>query len=230
MAVFELPKSHGNRVWVSQKKTFPQTKARALSVPNKIILSWLYIWFVETSNWMYIFYQSICQYWKKHLKHPIKTSCHESCSKSFAAFWKSLNNPLYPSIMWPCGPRSSPPNHDQVASIAIHPWNLLNSGVGYKYARNFQLAVKLIRVNHVLWDMSINVIHIYNPPTRFGVHSLLFLCSIQKFGQNVQSKIPSPPNSKNLQNPKSKIPKIQNPKSPKSKIQNPQNPKSKLCT
>ena len=84
-----------------------------------------------------------------------------------------------------------------------------------------------------------------NPPTRVGVHSLLFLCSIQKFGQNVKSKIPSPPNSKNLQNPKSKIPKIQNPKSPKSKIQtlhikicyimfqkskiqNPQNPKSNI--
>ena len=56
-----------------------------------------------------------------------------------------------------------------------------------------------------------------NPPTRFGVHSLLFLCSIQNFVTRCPSKIPSP---------KSKIPKIQNPKSPKSKIQNPQNPKS----
>ena len=84
-----------------------------------------------------------------------------------------------------------------------------------------------------------------NLPTRVGVHSLLFLCSIQNFVTTCQSKIPSPPNSKNHQNPKSKIPKIQNPKSPKSKIpkfpnpnfthkdllpkskiQNPQNPKS----
>ena len=82
-----------------------------------------------------------------------------------------------------------------------------------------------------------------NPPTRVGVHSLLFLCSIQNFVTTCQSKIPSPPNSKNLQNPKSKIPKIQNPKSPnskiqtlhikicyimfqKSKIQNPQNPEN----
>lgn len=161
MAVFELPKSHGNRVWVSQKKRSHKQRL-GLWVYQTRLYYHDCIWFVETSNWMYIFYQSICQYWKKHLKHPIKTSCHESCSKSFAAFWKALNNPLYPSIMWPCGPRSSPPNHDQVASIAIHPWNLLNSGVGYKYARNFQLAVKLIRVNHVLWDMSINVIHIYN--------------------------------------------------------------------
>ena len=73
-----------------------------------------------------------------------------------------------------------------------------------------------------------------NPPTRFGVHNLLFLCSIQNFVTRCPSKIPSP---------KSKIPKIQNPKSPnskiqtlhkkicyimfqKSKIQNPQNPKS----
>ena len=69
---------------------------------------------------------------------------------------------------------------------------------------------------------------IQNPPTRFGVHSLLFLCSIQNFVTTCQSKIPTPPNSKNLQNPKSKIPKIQNPKSRKSKTQNPQNPKSKI--
>ena len=60
-----------------------------------------------------------------------------------------------------------------------------------------------------------------------GVHSLLFLCSIQNFVTTCQSKIPSPPNSKNLQNPKSKIPKIQN---PKSKIPKIPNPKSKLCT
>ena len=93
-----------------------------------------------------------------------------------------------------------------------------------------------------------------NPPTRFGVHSLLFLCSIQNFVTRCPSKIPSPkskiqdpqnPKSKiqNPQNPKSKIPKIQNPKSPnskiqtlhikicyimfqKSKIQNPQNPEN----
>ena len=70
-----------------------------------------------------------------------------------------------------------------------------------------------------------------NPPTRFGVHSLLFLCSIQNFVTTCQSKIPSPKSKiQDPQNPKSKIPKIQNPKSPKSKIQNPQNPKSKLCT
>ena len=70
-----------------------------------------------------------------------------------------------------------------------------------------------------------------NPPTRFGVHSLLFLCSIQNFVTRCPSKIPSPKSKiQNPQNPKSKIPKIQNPKSPKSKIQNPQIPKSKLCT
>ena len=110
-----------------------------------------------------------------------------------------------------------------------------NYFIGFKCASNFQ-----------------------NPPTRFGVHSLLFLCSIQNFVTTCQSKIPSPPNSKNLQNPKSKIPKIQNPKSKipkfqnpdfahkdllhnvpkiqnpkspksrKSRIQNPQNPKSKI--
>ena len=60
-----------------------------------------------------------------------------------------------------------------------------------------------------------------NPPTRFGVHSLLFLRSIQNFVTRCPSKIPSP---------KSKIQNPQNPKSPKSKIQNPQIPKSKLCT
>ena len=70
-----------------------------------------------------------------------------------------------------------------------------------------------------------------NPPTRFGVHSLLFLCSIQNFVTRCPSKIPSPKSKiQDPQNPKSKIPKIQNPKSPKSKIQNPQIPKSKLCT
>ena len=85
-----------------------------------------------------------------------------------------------------------------------------------------------------------------NPPTRFGVHSLLFLCSIQNFVTRCPSKIPSPKSKiQDPQNPKSKIPKfqnpnfahkdllhnvpkIQNPKSPKSKIQNPQNPKSKI--
>ena len=88
-----------------------------------------------------------------------------------------------------------------------------------------------------------------NPPTRFGVHSLLFLCSIQNFVTRCPSKIPSPKSK--IQDPKSKIPKIQNPKSPKSKIpkfqnpnfahkdllhnvpkiqnpQNPENPKSKI--
>ena len=73
-----------------------------------------------------------------------------------------------------------------------------NYFIGFKCASNFQ-----------------------NPPTRFGVHSLLFLCSIQNFVTTCQSKIPSPPNSKNLQNPKSKIPKIQNPKSKIPKFQNP---------
>ena len=89
-----------------------------------------------------------------------------------------------------------------------------------------------------------------NPPTRFGVHSLLFLCSIQNSVTRCPSKIPSPKSKiqdpQNPKSPKSKIPKfqnpnfahkdllhnvpkIQNPKSPKSrksKIQNPQNPKS----
>ena len=55
-----------------------------------------------------------------------------------------------------------------------------------------------------------------NPPTRFGVHSLLFLCSIQNFVTRCPSKIPSPKS------------KIQDPQNPKSKIQNPQNPKSKI--
>ena len=91
-----------------------------------------------------------------------------------------------------------------------------------------------------------------NPPTRFGVHSLLFLCSIQNFVTRCPSKIPSPKSKiQDPQNPKSKIPKIQNPqnpKSPNSKIQtlhikicyimfqkskipnpqNPENPKSKI--
>ena len=56
-----------------------------------------------------------------------------------------------------------------------------------------------------------------NPPTRGGVHSLLFLCSIQNFVPNFAPKLFHPPNLK-----------IQNPKSPKSNIQNPQNPKSKI--
>ena len=64
------------------------------------------------------------------------------------------------------------------------------------------------------------VFHPLYPPTRFGVHSLLFLCSIQNLSQNPKSKIPK------LQNPKSKIPKIQNPKSKIPKIQNPQNPQN----
>ena len=91
-----------------------------------------------------------------------------------------------------------------------------------------------------------------NPPTRFGVHSLLFLCSIQNFVTRCPSKIPSPKSkiqdAQNPKSPKSKIPKFQNPnfahkdllhnvpkipnpkspKSRKSKIQNPQNPKSKI--
>ena len=90
----------------------------------------------------------------------------------------------------------------------------------------------------------------WNPPTRFGVHSLLFLCSIQNFVTRCPSKIPSPKSKiQDPQNPKSPKSKIQtlhikicyimfqkskiqnpqnpeNPKSPKSKIQNPQNPKS----
>ena len=62
-----------------------------------------------------------------------------------------------------------------------------------------------------------------NPPTRFGVHSLLFLCSIQNFVTRCPSKIPSPKSKiQDPQNPKSKIPKIQNP--PKSKIPKFQNP------
>ena len=53
-----------------------------------------------------------------------------------------------------------------------------------------------------------------NPPTRFGVHSLLFLCSIQNFVTRCPSKIPSPKSK--IQDPQN--PKIHNPKSPKSKI------------
>ena len=78
------------------------------------------------------------------------------------------------------------------------------------------------------WKLQWGVCMIYNPPTRFGVHSLLFLCSIQNFVTRCPSKIPSPKSKiQDPQNPKSKIPKIQNPqnpKSPKSKIPKFQNP------
>ena len=72
-----------------------------------------------------------------------------------------------------------------------------------------------------LWSRLLKYQFENNPPTRFGVHSLLFLCSIQNFVTTCQSKIPSP---------KSKIQDPQNPKSKIPKIQNPQIPKSKLCT
>ena len=84
-----------------------------------------------------------------------------------------------------------------------------------------------------------------NPPTRFGVHSLLFLCSIQNLSQNPKSKskIQNPQNPKSPKSPKSKIQnppnlgrwgphikicyiKVQNPKSKIPKIQNLPNPKS----
>ena len=103
-----------------------------------------------------------------------------------------------------------------------------------------------------------NGFNFYNPPTRFGVHSLLFLCSIQNFVTRCPSKIPSPKSKiqdpQNPKSPKSPNSKIQtlhikicyimfqksqiqnpqnpeNPKSPKSKIptiQNPKSPKSKI--
>ena len=78
-----------------------------------------------------------------------------------------------------------------------------------------------INKTSVVWGGSRVWLSCTNPPTRFGVHSLLFLCSIQNFVTRCPSKIPSP---------KSKIQDPQNPKSPKSKIQNPQIPKSKLWT
>ena len=101
------------------------------------------------------------------------------------------------------------------------------------------------KIGHIIWYC----MHRY-PPTRNGVHSLLFLCSIQNFVTRCPSKIPSPkskiqdpqnpkspksPNSKiqtlhikicYIMFQKSKIQNPENPKSPKSKIQNPQNPKS----
>ena len=77
-----------------------------------------------------------------------------------------------------------------------------------------------------LGDSIVSDLPLRNPPTRFGVHSLLFLCSIQNFVTRCPSKIPSPKSKiQDPQNPKSKI---QNPQNPKSKIQNPQNPKSKI--
>ena len=76
-----------------------------------------------------------------------------------------------------------------------------------------------------------------NPPTRFGVHSLLFLCSVQNFVTRCPSKIPSPKSKiqdpQNPKSPKSKIPKFQNPNFAHKdllhnvpKIQNPQNPEN----
>ena len=110
-----------------------------------------------------------------------------------------------------------------------------------------------IHSEHLEWTALTMCLHLackrailVNPPTRFGVHSLLFLCSIQNFVTTCQSKIPSPKSKiEDPQNPKSKLPKIQNPKSPnskiqtlhikicyimfqKSKIQNPKSPKSKI--
>ena len=97
------------------------------------------------------------------------------------------------------------------------------------------IPIDIVMDSIITFDIIKTILHAYvnqiicqkkhNPPTRFGVHSLLFLCSIQNFVTRCPSKIPSPKSKiQDPQKPKSKIQNPQNPKSPKSKIPKFQNP------